>query len=230
MASIQKRSGSYRARIKRVGQPTLSQTFTTRTVALEWAKEMQAKIRLGLLEQPKAPCLKTFEEVALCYRDTHTIHKKIARSETYRLKILIKRWGQLAIEQINKSAVLALRDDLLKLGRAGATVNHYFNTISKLFQMLNDEWDLELPNPIKGVKRMQGSPGRSKRVYGAIEDQLLDSCDELGFGLLRSIIEFAIATGMRRGELMGLSWGDIDLANRRAYLHTTKNGEPRKVL
>jgi len=48
-----------------------------------------------------------------------------------------------------KSAVLALRDDLLKLGRSGDTVNHYFNTLSKLFQMLVDEWGLALANPNK---------------------------------------------------------------------------------
>jgi integrase len=47
--------------------------------------------------------------------------------------------------------------------------------------------------------------------------------------LLSSIIQFAIQTGMRRGELMGLKWTDIDLPNRRAYLHTSKNGEPRQV-
>ena len=28
---------------------------------------------------------------------------------------------------------------------------------------------------------------------------------------------------------MGLRWPDIDLHNRRAFLHTSKNGEPRQV-
>ncbi|QWD34642.1 site-specific integrase [Polynucleobacter paneuropaeus] len=230
MASIQKRNGSYRARIKRIGQSTISRTFYSRLEAVAWVKETQAMVNLGLFEQPaQKRSLVTFEEAAVCYRDTHTIHKKIARSETYRLQILINRWGHLNVEQVDKSAVLELRDDLLGLGRAGDTINHYFNTLSKLFQMLNDEWDLKLPNPIKGIKRMPPRPGRSKRVIGPVESQLLASCEKLGFGLLRSIIEFAIATGMRRGEMMGLHWGDIDLVNRRAYLHTTKNGEPRKV-
>jgi integrase len=34
---------------------------------------------------------------------------------------------------------------------------------------------------------------------------------------------------MRRGEFMGLKWPDIDIPSRRAFLHTTKNGEPRQV-
>jgi integrase len=95
--------------------------------------------------------------------------------------------------------------------------------------MVNDEWDLPLPNPIKGIKRMPQSKGRTKRINGSIEKLLLDSCDELSLPLLRSIIQFAIQTGMRRGELMGLRWTDVDLPNRKAYLHNTKNGDPRQV-
>jgi integrase len=95
--------------------------------------------------------------------------------------------------------------------------------------MVNNEWDLPIPNPIKGIKRMPQSKGRTKRINGVTEQLLLGSCDTLSLTLLRSIVQFAIQTGMRRGELMGLKWNDIDLPNRRAYLHTTKNGEPRQV-
>jgi integrase len=95
--------------------------------------------------------------------------------------------------------------------------------------MLEGDWDLPIPNPTKGIKRMPAPQGRTKRVYGQLEKMLISTCNELGYSLLRSIIEFAIATGMRRGELMGLHWTDIDLPNRRAHLQNTKNGESRKV-
>ena len=95
--------------------------------------------------------------------------------------------------------------------------------------MVNDEWDLAIPNPVKGIKRLPPAKGRTKRVTGSIETLLLCSCDALSLPLLRSIIQFAIQTGKRRGELMGLNWTDIDLPNRKAYLHDTKNGDPRQV-
>jgi integrase len=95
--------------------------------------------------------------------------------------------------------------------------------------MLNDECDLDIANPIKGIKRMPPSQGRTKRVNAELEYLLLSGCDKLSIPLLRSIIQFAIHTGMRRGELMGLTWADIDIPNRKAYLHSTKNGEPRQV-
>ena len=231
MASIQKRGSTYRARITREGKSTLSSTHTSRIAALQWAKEVKAKLALGLLDETQTfkPSLKTFEEAALCYRDTHSIHKKIVRSEIYRLHILIKRWGKLAVEKVDKVAVLALRDDLLRLGRSGDTVNHYFNTISKLFQMLADEWGLAIDNPVKGIKRMPPSRGRCKRLSNQAEAALLEACCALSYSQLASIITIAIETGMRRSEIMGLTWQDVDMLNRKAYLHYTKNGEDRQV-
>lgn len=229
MASIQKRGSSFRVRITREGKSTLCATFKNRLDALQWAKKTEAQIALGTLIEPSKPSLKTFGEAAICYRDTHSIHKKIFRSETYRLNILIKRWGPLMIESVDKAAVLALRDDLLRLGRAGDTINHYFNTLSKLFQMLNDEWGLKINNPIKGIKRMPPSQGRTKRLKGKAEDALFEACAALSYPTLHAIIAVALETGMRRSEIMGLTWEDIDLEKRCVSLHKTKNGESRQV-
>jgi integrase len=233
MASIQKRNSSFRVRITREGKSTLCATFYNRLEALQWAKQTEAQLRLGLYEEPQSPHKPNqdvlFEEAASHYMKTHSIHKKIVRCESSRLRILIKRWGAIPVKEVDKLAVLELRDDLLKLGRSGETINHYFNTISKLFQMLEGDWDLPIPNPIKGIRRMPCPQGRTKRVNASVEEQLLLSCRKLSLPLLSSIIEFAIQTGMRRGELMGLDWVDIDLPNRKAYLHTSKNGEPRQV-
>jgi integrase len=233
MASIQKRNSRFRVRITREGKSTLCATFYSRLEAVQWAKHTEAQLRLGLYEEPQNPRNPTqdvlFEEAATHYMNTHSVHKKIVRSETYRLQILIKRWKDLTLKQVDKHAILTLRDDLLALGRSGETVNHYLNTLSKLFQMVNSEWDLPLQNPVKGVKRMPPAKGRTKRITASIEQLLLGSCDALSLPLLRSIIQFAIQTGMRRGELMGLTWADIDLPNRKAYLHDTKNGDPRQV-
>ena len=39
----------------------------------------------------------------------------------------------------------------------------------------------------------------------------------------------AIATGMRRGEIVKLHWRDINIQNRTALLRETKNGEDRVI-
>jgi integrase len=47
--------------------------------------------------------------------------------------------------------------------------------------------------------------------------------------LLADVIRFAVATGMRRGELLAMRWRDFDLNTKLVYLPLTKNGESRTV-
>ena len=95
--------------------------------------------------------------------------------------------------------------------------------------MLQTEWSMTVENPIKGMKRLPANPSRTKRINGETETALLLACSQSTSRLLKPIIQFALETGMRRGEIMGLKWIDIDLTSRREFLHITKNGEPRQV-
>jgi integrase len=46
---------------------------------------------------------------------------------------------------------------------------------------------------------------------------------------IRPIVLLAVSTGMRRGEILGLRWMDVDLLNRQVNLPQTKNGRGRIV-
>jgi integrase len=46
---------------------------------------------------------------------------------------------------------------------------------------------------------------------------------------MKSLVELAVETAMRRGELLGLRWEHIDFSNLVAHLPVTKNGEGRYV-
>jgi len=54
---------------------------------------------------------------------------------------------------------------------------------------------------------------------------LLAACPEW----LRPVVGLAVATGMRRSEVLGLRWLDVDLAHARILLTQTKNGDGRIV-
>ncbi len=66
---------------------------------------------------------------------------------------------------------------------------------------------------------------RTRNITKAEED-LLTSMD---VDWLQPIITFAVSTGMRRGEIMNLEKGDIDLEGRYALIRTSKNGDPRAI-
>jgi integrase len=54
---------------------------------------------------------------------------------------------------------------------------------------------------------------------------LIPNCPEY----LKPIVTVAVHTGMRRGEIIGLKWGDIDMGPGKITLTDTKNSEGRVV-
>jgi integrase len=84
-------------------------------------------------------------------------------------------------------------------------------------------------NPAKGVRRPVAARGRHRRVTDAELEALLKACRESHAAQLAGVVQFALETGMRLGEILALSWLHVDLANRVATLPLTKNGDARDV-
>lgn len=61
------------------------------------------------------------------------------------------------------------------------------------------------------------------------EQRLLDYCKTTGRYWLGAAIKLAVETGMRRSELIGLQWSDMDWNSQVVHLADTKNGEARDV-
>lgn len=69
-----------------------------------------------------------------------------------------------------------------------------------------------------------------ERVRYLDEDErkrLLDACKASDNDKLYPIVVFALSTGARKGEILGLTLEDIDLDRGAAILRDTKNGETR---
>jgi integrase len=90
---------------------------------------------------------------------------------------------------------------------------------------LSVEWEIIPLSPAHGVKVPKAPAGRIRYLQPTELRTLLETCPEW----LRPIVALAVSTGMRRGEILGLRWLDVDFTNRRVMLPQTKNGEGRIV-
>jgi integrase len=71
--------------------------------------------------------------------------------------------------------------------------------------------------------------GRQHYLDEAEIARLLAACRESRNPHLATIVTVAINTGMRRSEIVSLTWERVDLASARITLYDTKNGRPRGV-
>jgi integrase len=85
------------------------------------------------------------------------------------------------------------------------------------------EWELLNVNPAQGAKLPKLPEGRTRYLSPTELKSALEAAPEW----MRAPLALAAFTGMRRGELLGLRWVDVDLAGRRVYLRETKNGSLR---
>lgn len=232
MASITQRSSSYRVRIFRKNDKSISKSFASEPEAVQWLKKTQAQLELGLYQDEvknHVTLRVAFSDAVEKYIPAHSIHKGNHKTEAGILRILATRWQGKSLSTISKQDIVLLKDDLLAKGRAASTVNHYLNALSQLYQIAINEWGLNLSNPITGIKRMSEPQGRMKRLSADAEAFLLNQCQELSLSYLSDIIVIAIETGMRCGEILSMRWEDVDFNNRRVLLRHTKNGDSRQV-
>ena len=71
--------------------------------------------------------------------------------------------------------------------------------------------------------------GRTRRLSKSEYDQLLSSCDRHPSYWLRYFVILAVETAMRRSELVGLNWQQVNTQEKWVRLDDTKNGRRRFV-
>ncbi len=80
-------------------------------------------------------------------------------------------------------------------------------------------------NPVKGVKLFRENNQRLRFLEKEEIGRLLACCPKH----IKPLIVVALNTGMRRGEILGLKWSNVDLKRDIIYLLNTKNGEKREI-
>lgn len=240
MASIQKRTWidkagrqrtSYRAQIRRKGFPPVAATFERKTDADRWAREREADMsRRRYFPQHQAE-RRTLAD--LVERQLETI--KVDRPHYYeRQRALLGWWreklGAYTLATLTPDLIGRHRDQLQsKEGMSPATVNRYLSALSKAFTNAVTEWHWLPDNPMRRVSKKPEPRGRVRYLSDEERKTLLNACRDSEYRPLYLIVLFALTTGMRRGELFGMRWEDIDLERRVAVLQNTKNGDRRSV-
>ena len=96
--------------------------------------------------------------------------------------------------------------------------------------MARVEWGWPLgDNPLSLIRMPKNNPPRERRLRAGEYEALWDAACHSRSWYLWPIVDIAIETAMRRGEILSLLWSNIDRRNQRALLPITKNGRSRWV-
>jgi len=126
-----------------------------------------------------------------------------------------------------KAKRLAARSPLTGRHYSPAAINRPLAALSTLLQLAHEEWEA-LP-AIPKIKLEKEAEGRLRWLEPDEEARLLAACRASRNLLLADIVTVALETGLRAGELLGLTWDRIDLSRGVIRLEITKSGRRREI-
>ncbi len=207
----------------------------------ELARINVAKKEERFIDPHMAP---TFETYSRKYLDTVSVHKESHDSETRLMKNLTAFFGTSRLSKIKRSRVIEYRKERVKKV-SPTTVNREVALLRHLFNVAIDEGLLAV-NPARGGPGLKAFKEQRRTRYldmdeinallAAIQARVAkNSTDKLKMNAkkfweyLHAAVMVAFHTGMRKGEILGLKWEQINWEKRNILLTDTKNGEPRRI-
>ena len=231
MATIRRLRGRWQAQVRRKGIPPRAKSFDTKIDAEKWARNLETELdRCGNLPDTRLAEQMTVRTMFERYLQEITPHKRSARSEHYRIAAILKRdIAHRTLAMLTPQHIANYRDERLATV-APATVIRELNSLGHAIDIARKEWGVHLSqNPCRMIRRPKPPRGRDRRLQPGEEQLLLDAADSGRNPYMRPLIIVALETAMRQGELLGLTWDNVDLDRRIAHLSLTKNGDSRDV-
>ena len=239
MATTETRRGRdgklvYRVKVRRRGQPNQTATFKRKTDADNWAKIQEVAILEGRhFKASEAKKHTVAEAIDRYLRDTPK--SRDARDRQRQLTWWREQLGRYTLADLTPARIASARDQLARgqtirsKTRSPATVKRYLAALSRLCTVATNDWGWLDDSPMRKVTKPKEPPGRTRFLSDDERDRLLKACKTSTSPCLHIVVVLALATGMRRGEIMGLRWRDVDLNRRRITVEHSKNGERRSL-
>jgi integrase len=135
--------------------------------------------------------------------------------------------GRVKLKNVNALHLQGLYRERLDYGLSGSTVQKIHHVLHKALAQAV-KWNLIPRNPAEDVKAPTPTP---KEMYPLSEGEARRLLEAARGDRLEALYVLAVHTGMRRGELLGLKWEDVDLEGQtvRVRRTLTRTGNGRRL-
>jgi integrase len=165
--------------------------------------------------------MKKFGRIA---QDFMTERPNMSAATASNLQRLIMAFGPRWMNQITPEMIREYIQKRRQDEAAAATINRELSVLKQVCRRA-EERGITHSDASRGVRFEKGVNKRTRWLTTEEEGGLLDACQPWVWRL----VAFDLATGLRRGELLALTWLDIDLEARTLIVRRSKSGKPRTL-
>jgi integrase len=109
---------------------------------------------------------------------------------------------------------------------SAASINRPLALLRHLLRLAHEEW--QVIDTVPRVRLEKEPEGRIRWLEPDEETRLLSACGKSRNKQLAGIVTVALESGLRKGELLGLTWDRVDLSRGVIRLEVTKSGRRRE--
>lgn len=187
---------------------------STGTANRDLAQELHDKLKAEswriakLGEKPR----RTWNEAVVRWLKEST-HKATLETDKVHLRWLDPYLGGKDLEDISRTLIDRITDVRLAEGKRNGTVNRTMEVLRAILRRCVHEWEW-----LDKAPRVRMLKEPTRRVRFLSREEALRLLSELP-GHLADMAAFALATGLRRANVTGLQWTQVDLVRRVAWIH-----------
>ena len=178
------------------------------------AQEYHDKLKASLWDQERLGLKprRTWNEAVIRYL-AETLHKASQVSDKVHLRWLDKFLNGVQLDTINRDVL----DRIMAARQAekvkNSSVNRVMEVVRAVLRKAANEWEW-----LDKVPRVQMLPTAKRRIRWISQDEANQLIATLPKHLA-AMVRFSLETGLRRSNVTGLQWSQVDLVRRTAWIH-----------
>jgi len=148
--------------------------------------------------------------------------------ELARIQLLRREVGHHLLANLKPHIIADYRDQRLRTVKP-STVRRELGLLRSILNIAAKDWGITLPgdNPVTLISIPAEPKGRDRRLEAGEEGRLKAALSHSP--LTWHIVNFAMETAMRRGEIASMKWGQVNTQARTIHIPVTKTDTPRYV-
>ena len=207
MAYIRKRLGKWQCVIRVKGKPSTTKTFLIKKDAKLWGKKTELHFFREDNDIQKSD-YPLFKECLERYRDEVVIRKRSRIMETKLISYLLKEsFVNYKLNFVDSRVVALYRDRALKTLKS-SSVKRRLAIVSHMYTIAKKEWGYKIENPVLNIRKPKSPEPRNRRFTNDELTKLIKG--NRASPKLRLIIQIALETAMRQGEILRVKPEDIN--------------------
>lgn len=183
----------------------------------------KGEIAQGRFDLKRAKPGRLFQEFAANYLEYSKTNKRSWERDQTSIKALSAHFDSFRLNQITPWHIEKYKQARKKIVKE-SSVNRELACLKHMYTMAI-KWGEAILNPVKEVKMFRERNQRMRFLSPEEEERLLEECNSH----LYPIVLTALNTGMRRGEILGLRWNQVDFSRGLIIVENTKNDEIREI-